>query len=255
MSDTATKALQTALSPQTGMRRIPLSLESYQHTSAALSSKKLVNMYAEQEPADARVAAALRPTPGLSVWLPVGSGPIHAINDDQPGSIYVVSGTHFYLINKVTGSFVATDLGDIGTPSGGFDPDHLLYSIAASPTEAVVCCPPNAYVSANGLPVTQITTTWPSYGASSVTYLDGYFVFTGQMQPQTFFITKLADPTAGRCARLRVARSVPECYLHGQDAGHRPVVRAGLRAGKSGMTRGTRTFPSAAVRTASYSGR
>jgi hypothetical protein len=183
MSDTVTAALQKALAPQTGMRRIPLSLESYQHTSVPLSGKKLTNMYAEQQPNDARTAAALRPTPGLSTWLPVGSGPIHAINDDQPGSIYVVSGTHFYLINKVTGSFVATDLGNIGTPTGGFDPDYLFYSIAVSPTEAVVCSPPNAYVSANGMPVAQITTTWPTYGASSVTYLDGYYV-TGQTESQ-----------------------------------------------------------------------
>ena len=55
MSDTVTKALQTALAPQTGMRRIPLSLETYQHQSPALSSKLLLNMFAEQS----------RPTRGL----------------------------------------------------------------------------------------------------------------------------------------------------------------------------------------------
>jgi hypothetical protein len=59
-----------------------------------------------------------------------------------------------------------------------------------------VCSPPNAFVSTAGGPVAQITTTWPSYGASSVTFLDGYFVFTGQTAPQFFFISKLADPTA-----------------------------------------------------------
>ena len=36
MSDTVTKALQTALTPKTGMQRIPLSLETYQHQSPAL---------------------------------------------------------------------------------------------------------------------------------------------------------------------------------------------------------------------------
>jgi hypothetical protein len=195
MSATTTvQALQQALTPKTGMQRIPLAMETYQHQSVPLSSKLLLNMFAEQEPSDARVAAALLPTPGLSDWLDVGTGPIHAINDDDPGAIYVVSGTHFYLVTPGTPSTV-TDLGDIGTPSGGFGPDGRLYSIAVGPTAAVVCSPPNAFVSVGGAPVAQITTTWPTYGASSVTFLDGYYVFTGQMSPQFFFITTLADPT------------------------------------------------------------
>jgi len=195
MSDATTLAtLQQALTPKVGMQRIPLTLETYQHVSPALSSKLLLNMMAEQQPADARNVVALLPTPGLSTWLNVGSGPIHAINDDLPGVIFLVSGTHFYMVNPST--LAATDLGDIGTPSGGFTPDQRLYSIAVGPTAAVVCSPPNAYVSAGpGAPVAQITTTWPSYGASSVAFLDGYFAFTGQMSPSFFFITRLEDPT------------------------------------------------------------
>ena len=189
MSDTIT-------APQTGMQRIPLSLETYQHPSPQLSSKKLLNMYTEKAPNDARVAAALLPTPGFSDFVDVGSGPIHAINDDDPGAIYVVSGTHFYILNGVGGSLVATDLGDIGTPTTPFSQDDLFYSIAVGTSATVVCSPPNAFVSVGGGPVAQITTTWPDYGASSVTYLDGYFVFTGQASPQFFFITTLGDPTA-----------------------------------------------------------
>jgi hypothetical protein len=195
MSDNTTLAtLQQALTPKTGMQRIPLTLETYQHYSPALSSKLLMNMLAEQQPADARNQVALLPTPGLELFVNVGSGPIWAINDDLPGVIFVVSGTHFYSVNPTT--LAVVDLGDIGTPSGGFTPDQRLYSIAVGPTAAVVCSPPNAYVSSGpGAPVAQITTTWPTYGASSVTFLDGYFVFTGQASPEFFFITLLADPT------------------------------------------------------------
>jgi hypothetical protein len=152
-------------------------------------------MYAEQEPADARIAAALLPTPGLADFVDVGSGPIYAINDELGGFIFCVSGTHFYKLSNPGTGWIATDLGDIGTPSGG-PPDQLFYSIAVGPTAVVVCSPPNAYVSAGpGAPVAQITTDWPAYGASSVTYLDGYFVFTGQTNPTQFFITELLDPT------------------------------------------------------------
>jgi hypothetical protein len=190
MSDALTQ-LRSALAPKTGLRRIPLTLETYQHQSTQLSSKRLLNVFAEQQPADARNQVALLSTPGLSQLVPVGSGPIHAINDDRPGVYYVVSGTHFYLVNGATLS--VTDLGNIGAPTGGYG--EQFYSIAVGPTAAVVCSPPNAFVSVGTAPVAQITTTWPSYGASSVTYLDGYYVFTGQMAPQFFFITKLEDPT------------------------------------------------------------
>ena len=195
MSDALT-SLRAALAPKQGMRKIPLALETYQHQSVPLSSKLLMNMLAEQEPADARTVAALLPAPGASDFLAVGTGPVHAINDDLPGIIYLVSGTHLYSMTRPGGGiWTATDLGDIGTPSGGFFADQLFYSIAVGPNATVVCCPPNAYVSIAGGPVAQITTTWPSYGASSVAFLDGYFVFTGQMAPGTFFITKLEDPT------------------------------------------------------------
>jgi len=192
MSDALT-SLRTALAPKQGMRRIPLTMETYQHPSVPLSSKLLMNMYAEQEPSDARTVAALRPTPGSSDFLAFGPGPVHAINDDLPGIIYAVSGTHAYALN--TSLMTATDLGDIGTPSGGFSAENLFYSIAVGPNATVFCSPPNAYVSISGSPVAQITTTWPSYGASSVAFLDGYFVFTGQAAPGTFFISKLEDPT------------------------------------------------------------
>ena len=53
MSDTLT-ALQNALKPKTGMQRIPFPLDTYEHTSAPLISKRLLNYYAEKEPDDAR---------------------------------------------------------------------------------------------------------------------------------------------------------------------------------------------------------
>ena len=84
MSDTLT-ALQKALSPKTGMQRIPFPLESYVHPSLPLSAKRLLNYYSEAAPPDARTPAALIPTPGLTTLVTVGTGPIHAINTDFIG--------------------------------------------------------------------------------------------------------------------------------------------------------------------------
>lgn len=90
LTDTATQQLAQALAPKGGMRRIPFPLESYQHPSLPLTAKRLINLMAEQLPADARVAAALVSTPALQAWnttggvSPIGSGPILAMNDDVP---------------------------------------------------------------------------------------------------------------------------------------------------------------------------
>src|SRR4029077_16613043 len=102
--------------PRSGtMRRIPFPLESYQHPSKPLSAKRLLNVMSEVEPADARTQAALVSTPGLTYLGEVFglTWPASAQNSDQPGVIYIVSGTHFY---RYGGGGVVTDLGDIGVP-------------------------------------------------------------------------------------------------------------------------------------------
>ena len=184
-----------------GMQRIPFPTESYQHPSKPLSSKWLSNMMAEQEPADARTQAALIPTPGLSINRRVGAGPIHAMNDDLPGRIYIVSGTHFYRLIPQVGTFpdfTVEDLGDIGTPATGVLPDYvLMYTIACSATAAVVCVPPNAFTCSHnpGSPLNQISgDTWP--GAQSVAAHDGYHIFVSYENSAKFFISYLLDPTS-----------------------------------------------------------
>ena len=224
MSGTATQAAPTTTVG--GTQRIPLTMESYQHPSIPLSSKLLLNMFIEQAPGDARVAQALLPWPGYAEFLSVGTGPIYALDDSQPGVVYLVSGTHFWMVERgADDTWAATDLGDVGTPSGGFGPDYLFYTIAVGPTAAVVCSPPNAYVSAGGTPVAQITTTWPDYGASCVTYLDGYFVFTGQGDPHFFFITTLGDPTLVDALDFAALDAFPNAITKVLHGGNRSVVR------------------------------
>lgn len=178
------------------MQRIPFPLESYQHPSKPLSAKYLLNLMAEQAPADARSQAALISTTGLAPFITVGSGPIRAINDDLPGTIYLVSGDHFYrLYNLGGGTPTIQDLGYVGTPSGA-PPENLFVSIAVGPTAVTVCVPPNAFSTTHnpGDPFGQLGGTFPG-DASSVTQLDGYFVYTQLHNWQNFFISELGDPT------------------------------------------------------------
>ena len=145
MSDTL-DTLQKALSPKTGMQRIPFPLESYEHPSLPLVAKRLMNVMAEKQPADARTTAALVSTPGLVPYIPVGGGPIVAMNDDVPGAVYIVSGTMCYrLTNDPGGNPIVTAIGDVGVPDAGTSPWNSFVTIAAGPTAVVVCSAPRAY--------------------------------------------------------------------------------------------------------------
>ena len=204
MSDTIT-ALQQALAPKTGMQRIPFPLESYEHPSLPLVAKRLINVMAEQQPADARTTAALVSTPGLLPWDTaaggsgaIGSGPILAMNDDMPGRIYIVSGANAYrLYFPLAGGVVVDDLGPVGAADSGTGISSSFVTIAAGPTAAVICVAPNAYTCAHdpGAPLNQITD--PDFpGATSVCYVDGYFVFSSLGNTSEWFISLLLDPTS-----------------------------------------------------------
>lgn len=197
MSDTLAR-LQQALAPKKGMQRIPIPLESYQHPSPPLSSKRLLNMLAEQEPADARSPAILRSTPGLIPYITVGTGPIYALNAEMPGILYVVSGDHFYRCTfPPFPNARIEDMGFIGPPQ---DPS-MMVTIAVGSTAAVVCSPPNAFTCGHnpsgaigGDPMEQLGGTFPADGASSVAQMDNYFAFSAYKDPSNWFISGLFDP-------------------------------------------------------------
>ena len=196
MSDTLA-ALQKALSPKTGMQRIPFPLESYVHPSLPLSAKRLLNYYSEAEPPDARTPAALIPTPGLTNLVTVGTGPIHAINTDFIGWWYVASGTHFWRGRLFTTGWLWEDLGDVGSSEvvWGLNSGVQPVTIAVNSDGAMICVPPNAFFANHTEPAAhQLGGTFPGE-ATSVVALNGYFVFTSQVNGSQFFISRLHDPT------------------------------------------------------------
>jgi hypothetical protein len=138
----------------------------------------------------------------------VGAGPIRAINSDNPGAMYIAAGSRFYRVGVIAGS--PEDLGEIGTPTSSFARDTLT-TIAVGPTQAVVCVPPNAFTCDHNGPLNQITGTFP--GASSVAYLDGYFVFTAVWTllagGAKFFVSYLLDPTMYAALDFAFADGVP----------------------------------------------
>src|SRR4029077_13293718 len=126
-----------------------------------------LNVMSEVEPADARTQAALVSTPGLTYVGEVFglTGPVSAQNSDQPGVIYIVSGTHFY---RFQSGGVVTDLGDIGVPVSPDYAFNAMYTIAVGRVGAVVCSPPNCFTCDHTGALNQLGGTFPAGGASSV---------------------------------------------------------------------------------------
>jgi len=192
----------TQAKPQAKLRPIPLVAESYQLASSAASSTQLLNLYPEKMPDGARSAFILKSTPGLEEWTTIGTGPILA-SATLAGALWVVSGTQAWVKPDNLGPAIL--LGDVGTAvGGGGDAVSGTVTIAVGLTGVVFCVPPRAYV-ANFDTVTptfnQITTGtpagegWPTEGASSVCYLDGYYIFTS-FTGTYFFTSRLLDPLA-----------------------------------------------------------
>ena len=193
------------------MRRLPFPVEWYAHPSPPLNSSQLFNFYIEDEPDNSRTTRALRPTPGLfPADITVGSGPILALNTDRPGIIYAISGDHAYRITYPFGGnvFSIVDLGYVGVATGDTYAWELLPTIASGTTAVVFCVPPNAYTCGHfDTSLNQIGGDFP--GARSVTYIDGYFVFTSDDQDAQFFITGLYDPSSVDALDFAYADGVP----------------------------------------------
>ena len=197
MSGVTAQALQQALTPATGMQRIPLTTEHYPHPSLPLSLKQLVNLFVEKAPTDARSPVVLLSTPGLDTMYSVGTGPVLAMNGDLPGLIYVVSGARFYRMafDSTPGAPHVTDLGQIGSPAASLPFYAQFPSIAVGVAAVVVCVPPRAFTcSHTDTALVELGGTFPG-NASSVAYLDGYFIFTSTADLSMFFICGLMDPT------------------------------------------------------------
>jgi len=217
MSDTL-DTLQAALKPKTGMQRIPFPYESYEHPSLPLTAKRLINLMAEKLPADARVAAALVSSPSLLAWDvaaggtgPIGTGPILAMNDDMPGRIYIVSGTHFYRLSfPLSGGVTVEDLGSVGSADSGTGTWNSFVTIAAGPTAAVVVVAPRAYTCGHNVGSALNLITDPDFpGATSVAYVDGYFAFSAPGNTSQWFISELLDPLAFNALDFAFSDAVP----------------------------------------------
>jgi hypothetical protein len=158
--------------------RLPIALRFYRSSSLPLSCQRLINMYAEPQPKEARAPVALFPTPGPKYLMSVGAGPIRGryfFNN----TLIVVSGQEVY---SVVSGLAPVKIGEVAQ-SGRIQMasnGKQLFILAG--TYGFVC---------DGVSVVPVTDEdWP--GATSVTFLDGYFIFSKPASGE-FFLCELYD--------------------------------------------------------------
>ena len=86
-----------------------------------------------------------------------------------------------------------------------------MVTIAVGVTACCVCVPPKAYVCGHSPTDTLAEITDPDFtGATSVAYLDGYFVFTAVAPHSQWFISQLLDPTSFDALDFAFADAAPD---------------------------------------------
>ena len=162
--------------------RLPFAIQSYRHRSLPVSAQRLINWYVEAEPKDARSPLVLLPTPGLAAYVTLPSAPIRGMR--VMGSyLYVVAGANCYRVDAF-GAYVLLGAVTPGGPVSMADNGDQMCIIVPETYEGFV---------ATTASLTQITNgNFTSTGATSVTVLDGFGVFT-KPDSSEFFLSALND--------------------------------------------------------------
>lgn len=163
--------------------KTPILGSSYVARSINAADNLMVNLFPEVVPEGGKEAAFLSRAPGLRLLATVGTGPIRGLWTFG-GVGYVVSGRELY---KITSAWSATLLGTVN----GFGS----VSMSDNGTQLFIAANPTGYIYNAGTGVFAEITDPDFPGATTVGYLDGYFVFN-EPNSQRIWITSLLDGTS-----------------------------------------------------------
>tara|TARA_R110000868_G_scaffold38676_2_gene135240 strand:+ start:3252 stop:4781 length:1530 start_codon:yes stop_codon:yes gene_type:complete len=210
----------------------PILGSAYVARSVNAADSRMVNLFPEVVPEGGKQAAFLNRAPGLRRLATIGTGPIRGLWAPQiTGSDgYVVSGQGMY---KIDTSYNATFLGTID----GSGP----VSIADNGTQIFIAANPNGYIynMSTGAFAPIGDPDFP--GASTVGYLDGYFVFN-EPDSQRIWVTSLLDGTSVDPLDFASAEGAPD-QLISVNIDHREAWLFGTGTTEVWYNAGTADFP------------
>ena len=177
---------------------IPLATGTDEGRSRAFASQRLVNAYIEAGRTGSKSRFCIHGTPGLRPWAVTDDGPIRgqiAFGSD----LYVVSGGSFV---QVDSGGIPTRIGDVsGTVPVIMAQNGAQIAIAAPDTRAGYVY--NVSAASFG---SIADADFP--GATSVDYMDGYFIWSGE--DGQFFISAVDDGTSYDGLDFATAESQPD---------------------------------------------
>lgn len=215
---------------------INFAVQAYQSRSLPLAAQQCINLYAEQQPADAKSQVAIFNTPGLDLIVDTGGSAGRGAHV-MAGIFYAVIGNTLYSIDQHGNSI---DLGDIKGTGRVSIAGTGRVSMADN---AVQLCIVNGaegyiYTAADGL--VQITDE-DFLPADTVVYQDGYFIFSAVGTGQ-FFISNLLDGTSYLATDFADAEGQSD-NLVAVFSNHREVFLFGKKTTEVWYNSGNLDFP------------
>ena len=167
--------------------KTPILGSTYVARSVNAADARMVNLFPEIVPEGGKEPAFLNRCPGLKFQNRVGVGPIRGLWSHQTNGddFYVASGNEFYKLTSLTGTPIK--LGNIS----GTGP----VSIADNGTQLFIACGAKGYIYNESTNVFAQITDPDFPGATTVCYLDGYFVFN-EPNSQKIWVSQLLDGTS-----------------------------------------------------------
>jgi hypothetical protein len=166
--------------------KTPILGSSYVTRSINAADARMVNLFPEIVPEAGKEPAFLNRAPGLNLLNTIGNGPIRGLwaFSSNDGTGFVVSGTQLF---KIDNAYTPTLIGNVS----GTGP----VSMADNGTQLFIACNgPSFIYNANTNVFGQITDP-DFFGAVTVAYLDGYFVFN-EPNSQKMWVTAFLDGTS-----------------------------------------------------------
>jgi hypothetical protein len=177
--------------------KIQFATQSYKSPSLPISAQRVVNMYAERQPPDAKTDVAVFGCPGIVNFATCGTGPVRGFHK-MGGVLYVVSGQRLYSVSS-TGT--ATDIG--GSISG-----TAPVSMDDNGSQLLIVNGTNGYLYSTTLGFTLITDT-DFNAAETVQFFDQRF-YLDWKNTNKFFGSDLLDGTSYNALVFASAEARPD---------------------------------------------
>lgn len=213
--------------------KTPILGSTYVARSVNAADARMVNLFPEIVPEGGKEPAFLQRCPGLKFQLQVGTGPIRALwaHQTRGEDFYVASGNEFYQVDGLTET--PRKLGNIS----GTGP----VSIADNGTQLFIACGEKGYIYNEQTDKFAEIIDPDFAGATTVCYLDGYFVFN-QPDSQIIWISQLLDGTSVEPLDFASAEGSPDGVV-GIINDHKELWIFGTDTTEVWYNAGTADFP------------